>query len=179
MRQTCLLLTTAAALLTGVAAHAEEHGQMNHPMHLAAQGSDPRQPVSLPAEMREHTLASMRDHLQALSEIIAALSSAQYARAARIASTRLGMDSPSAAGCREGNAAQAPMRSTPASMDQEMAQFMPAEMNAIGLEMHQSASAFAAIAAKVGRTGNARPALAALARVTGQCASCHSAYRLQ
>lgn len=177
MRRTSLVFATVTALLSPVAAHAQEH--MNHLKHMAASGGDSRRLVDFPPEMREHTLASMRDHLQALSEILAALSGGQYAKAAGIANARLGMDSPSAEGCRQGDAAQAPAMSAPASMDHRMAQFMPEGMRLLGLEMHKSASAFAAAAARSGKGGNAKPALAALARVTEQCAGCHAAYRLQ
>lgn len=179
MRYTCLALATLTALITSVAAHAQEHGQMDHRQHMAAPANDQRQAVSFPPAMREHTLSSMRDHLQALSEILAAMSGAQYAKAADIAKTRLGMDSPSAAGCKSENAATAPQISRPVDMAQQMAQMMPDGMRNIGLEMHQSASAFAAVAAKTGKRDNAKPALAALARITEQCASCHSAYKLQ
>ena len=52
-------------------------------------------------------------------------------------------------------------------------------MQAIGTEMHRSASRFAVEAANAGATGNVRPALAALARVTQQCVACHATYRMK
>ncbi len=61
----------------------------------------------------------------------------------------------------------------------EVAKFMPAGMQSIGTEMHRSASRFAVEAANAGATGNVRPALAALARVTQQCVACHAAYRMK
>jgi len=178
MRQPFLAATAIVALLSGVAAQAQDHGQMDHRQHMSGTRSDQRQAVNFPPEMREHTLSNMRDHLQALSEILTAMSGAQYARAASIATTRLGLDSPSAAGCKS-EAAGAPLISKPDSMEQQMAQFMPDGMRSFGLEMHKSASAFAAAAAKAGKSGNARPALAALSRITEQCAACHAAYKLQ
>jgi hypothetical protein len=92
---------------------------------------------------------------------------------------RLGLDSPSAEGCKSESAVAAPQMSQPVNMDHRMAEFMPDGMRNIGLEMHKSASAFAVEATKAGKTGNAKPALAALSRVTQQCANCHSAYKVQ
>ena len=43
---------------------------------------DARQLVKFPAQMREHTLANMRDHLLALQEIQSALARSEYDRAA-------------------------------------------------------------------------------------------------
>jgi hypothetical protein len=180
MRRSLLAAVAAIALAGGVSAVAQDHSNpMDHQQHMAAMASDGRELVNFPPAMRAHTLANMRDHLQALSEILTAMSSAQYASAARIADTRLGLASPSAEGCKAEGTAATPQMSQPASMDHQMAQFMPENMRKIGLAMHQSASAFAVAAAKAGRTGNAKPALAALSRVTAQCAACHAAYRVQ
>lgn len=182
MRRTLFAAVAAVALAGGVTAAAQEHtNPMDHLQHTAGTGmpGDGRQLVDFPPPMRAHTLANMRDHLQALSEILTAMSGAQYATAARIADTRLGMDSPSAAGCKAEAAGATPQMSKPAGMDHQMSLFMPEAMRKIGLEMHQSASAFAVTAAKAGKTGNAKPALAALSRVTQQCAACHAAYRVQ
>jgi hypothetical protein len=119
------------------------------------------------------------DHLQALSEILTAMSAGRYAEAANIAGARLGMDSPSAEGCKSEVAAAPAQMSKPAHMDHQMSEFMPEAMRKIGLEMHQSASIFAAEARKASQTGKPQPALAALSRVTQFCVACHSAYRLQ
>lgn len=50
--------------------------------------------VRFPAQMQEHFLATMRDHLAAVSQIQTALAEGQFDKAGRIASTRLGMNSP-------------------------------------------------------------------------------------
>lgn len=185
MRRTLFAAVAAMALAGGVTVSAQDH--TNHMEHIDRQGQmasmgmdgDGRQLVEFPPAMRTHTLANMRDHLQALSEILTAMSAAQYAQAARIADARLGMDSPSAEGCKAEAAGAPPQMSKSAGMDHQMSLFMPENMRKIGLEMHQSASAFAVVAAKAGKTGNAKPALAALSRVTQQCAACHAAYRMQ
>lgn len=187
MKFTAALSATALALAVSTSVDAQPPmNPMEHPNHLAHQqhtgatdGGDGRQLVNFPPEMRQHTLANMRDHLLALSEILAAMAAGQYAKASRVAGSRLGMDSPSAAGCQDEKAAAKPQMSKATGMDHRMGEFMPEGMRQLGLDMHQAASAFAGEAAKAARTGNAKPALAALSRVTQQCTSCHSAYKLQ
>jgi cytochrome c556 len=61
----------------------------------------------------------------------------------------------------------------------EVAQYMPQGMQDVGSAMHRSASRFARMALDASVTNDARPALAALAEVTGNCVACHAGYRLQ
>jgi hypothetical protein len=135
-----------------------DHG--GHAGHDVPAG-DGRQAVEFPEPLRTHTLANMRDHLLAIQEIQQALADGAYDRAAELSERRLGMTSLAAHGAHD------------------VAKLMPAGMQAIGTEMHRSASRFAVEAANAGATGNARPALAALARVTGQCVACHAGYRMK
>lgn len=178
--RTLLVAIATLALLAGLTAQAQEH-EHNHDSRqpMAVSGQDSRQLADFPPAMRDHTLANMRDHLLALSEILTAMSRGQYAQASEIARARLGMDSPSAAGCRGEEAANSSGAPKASDMDHRMAQFMPEGMRNIGLEMHQSASVFADEAARSGRTGNVAPAMAALSRLSQQCAACHSAYKLR
>jgi cytochrome c556 len=183
MRNNLVVPLAAIVLACSTAVFAQDHmGQMNHmdhQKHMASMNEDARQLVNFPPEMRQHTLANMRDHLQALSEILAAMSGAQYAKAGQIADTRLSMNSPSAEGCKGEATANGPQMSKPANMDHQMSQFMPEGMRNIGLEMHQAASNFSIEAKKAAKTNNAKPALAALSKVTQQCSACHSAYKVQ
>ena len=117
---------------------------------------DVRQKVKLPPQMRTHMLANMRDHLQALSEIQAALAAKQLDRAADIAETRIGMTSLTSHGA------------------SHMAQHMPKGMQDIGTEMHHAASRFA----RVAHEGDGQKALENLAQVTQQCVACHAGYRV-
>ncbi|MFA7291128.1 MAG: hypothetical protein WC023_02665 [Rhodocyclaceae bacterium] len=172
------IVFVSLSLSFGLLANAQTHDPAMHRKHMANMPVDGRQLVNFPPPMRDHTLANMRDHLQALSEIIGALSVGNYVQAANIANARLGMESPSADGCASDNSA-APKMSKPASIEQLMNERMPEGMRRIGLEMHKSASAFAVEANKAANSGNAQPALAALSRVTQQCASCHAAYKVQ
>jgi len=149
----------------------------HHPMaghdHAAMTALDGRELVFFPPEMRTHQLRNMRDHLQTVDGILRALATADYQGAARLAEDRLGMDSPSAAGCKpRGADAPAPAKG---SMDEMMEIYMPERMRSIGLAMHTAAGEFAATA----RSGDAKAALGALGRVTELCVTCHSAYRTQ
>jgi hypothetical protein len=157
-----LVLVTAlagfAVLYVGVG-FAQQH--THHSDHAATSAGDTRQFVRFPDELREHTLANMRDHLAALQEIQEALARKQEDKAARIAEERLGMTSLQLHGAHE------------------VAKYMPQGMQDVGSEMHRSASRFAIEAQNAAVTGDLRPALEALSRVTTQCVGCHAGYRLK
>ncbi len=127
---------------------------------LAAQtgaaDQDARTRVDLPDMMKAHMLGNMRDHLQAMSEIQAALAKGQLDKAGDIAETRIGMSSLDSHGA------------------SHLAPFMPKGMQDIGTEMHHAASRFAMIASE----GDLPKALDALSKVTEQCVACHMNYRV-
>ena len=127
---------------------------------LAAE-DDSRVAVDLPAMMRTHMLANMRDHLQAIQEIQSSLAAGDYDAAADIAEKRIGMSSLAAHGA------------------SHMAGFMPKGMQETGTGMHQAASRFAVTAQETAVTRDLPRALGALSRVTEQCVACHTAYRLK
>lgn len=147
-------------LVAGVAlAQQHQHGQ--HMGAGAARPADSRVEVSLPAPLKAHMLANMRDHLAALEEIQRALSEGENARAARIAEQRLGLSSLSLHGAGE------------------VATYMPAGMQDAGTGMHRAASRFVIAAQDASVTGDLKPSMAALADVTAQCVGCHAGYRLK
>jgi hypothetical protein len=98
----------------------------------------------------------MRDHLQAINEIQAALARGEFDKAADIAEARIGMSS---------------LIAHDAS---HMAPFMPKGMQDIGTEMHHAASRFAMTAME----GDLSRSLDALSKVTEQCVACHMSYRV-
>jgi dTDP-4-amino-4,6-dideoxygalactose transaminase len=122
---------------------------------------DARMPVDLPAMMRQHMLANMRDHLKALNEIQAALAARQFDHAADIAEQRLGMTSMVAHG------------------SAHMAPFMPQKMREIGSAMHHAASRFALVATEPASGDHVARSLAALVPVSERCVACHAAFRLK
>ena len=117
---------------------------------------DARQMVVLPDMMQRHMLANMRDHLAAISEILAAMASDEPDLAAEIAETRLGMSSLESHGAAH------------------MADRMPDGMRKAGTDMHRAASRFALRA----QEGDTAAVFEALAAVTTTCVACHAAYRI-
>ena len=160
------LLGAVAAVMATVQAAEQEHNPDMHMQHMQHMGAgetatDTRTIVHFPEKLRIHTLANMRDHLLALSEIQEALAREQFEKAGEIAEQRLGMTSLKLHGAHE------------------VGQYMPKEMAAIGTEMHHAASRFAVVANDSAVVDDVRPALAALSDVTRQCVACHSGFRVQ
>lgn len=157
--RTPLTIAAIAMLMAGsVAAQQHDH---HHHMGQGAPAADTREFVKFPPELVDHTMSNMRDHLQALSEIAAALATSEPDKAAKIAEQRLGMSS------------------LPLHGADEVAKFMPKGMQDAGTAMHKAASRFAIEAQNAGVTGDLKPAVGALAEVTGACVSCHTGYRLK
>jgi hypothetical protein len=150
------LLATAFGAGNLIAADDHVHGHLHH--HPEA--SDTRTLVELPAPMRAHMLANMRIHVTALNEILDALASDQADKAAHVAEWQLGLSS------------------LKAHHADELGKYLPKAMRAIGWKMHSAASRFAIEAQNAGVTDDVKPALAALGKVTAQCAACHAAYRV-
>ena len=94
-------------------------------------------------------------------EIQEAIGRGQEDVASRVAEQRLGMSSLGLHGA------------------QEAAKHMPQGMKDAGTEMHHSASRFAVAVQNAGVTGDLKPAIEALAKVTAACVACHASYRLQ
>lgn len=168
MRRILLFLALAGTGLSATcAAIAQDHDRHVHEMprhdiqqHPSA-SVDARQVVRFPEDLRAHTLANMRDHLLALQEIQEALARQEFERAGDIAEQRLGMTAMKLHGAHE------------------VAKFMPDGMQNAGSEMHRAASRFALAAKDAAATGDFKPVLEAMARITQQCVACHAAYRLQ
>ena len=152
-------------LLAFVLAACATGGSGTHAMHDAgmhgAAAPETRVAVRFPEPLRTHTLANMRDHLATLQQIEDALAGGDSQRAADLAERRLGLSSLEAHGAHD------------------VAPYMPQGMQDLGTGMHKAASRFAIEAANAGATGDPRPALAALSRVTAQCVACHAAYRIE
>lgn len=167
MRRALLAGIGAAGIAVVTVAPAQEHDRSMHqhmmeaPAPVAAMPADTRQIVHFPGDLREHTLANMRDHLLSLQQIEAALATEDYDKAGDIAEKRLGMSSLGLHGAHE------------------VAKYMPKGMQEIGTAMHHSASQFARAAEEASATGDIKPALAALSRITANCVACHGGYRVQ
>ncbi|MEZ5739404.1 MAG: hypothetical protein R3E68_08065 [Burkholderiaceae bacterium] len=102
----------------------------------------------------------MRDHLVTLAGIQQALASGRFDDASDLAENRLGMTSLALHGAHD------------------VAKYMPEGMQAAGTAMHRSASRFAIVVREASATGELKPALAELAKVSQTCVACHAGYRL-
>lgn len=118
--------------------------------------------VTYPPLVKEHTLASMRLHLEGLGKIQDELAQQNFTAAAATARYFLGMNSP----------LNAP------NMRDEV-KFMPPEMKRLGAQMHHAAERFAEAADNADVTGDMPAVLRSLSRLTQTCVACHAAYRLR
>jgi hypothetical protein len=118
---------------------------------------DSRQLVNLPEMMQQHMMSNMRDHLEAINEILVHMANNQLEQAAEVAESRLGMSALELHGA------------------SHMAKFMPEGMRHAGTSMHRAASRFALKA----QEGELLPAYNTLSEVTSACVACHSGYRIR
>lgn len=128
---------------------------------LYATALDARQKVNMPEMMQEHMLGNMRDHLQALQEIQAALAGGDLGRAADVAEQRIGMSSLKSHGAAH------------------MAPYMPKPMQDIGTEMHRAASRFARTVQEAPVKGDLSAVFDGYSKILQQCVACHAAYRVK
>lgn len=129
-----------------------------------ARADDQRQMVTMPAPMQEHMLASMRDHLATLGEILSALAAERFDDAAKVAESRLGMSSYGLHGAAH------------------MAPYMPDGMKQAGNALHHAASRFALAAQEVDLDrsySGMRRLTASLDEMTAACNACHAGYRIR
>lgn len=178
------LATTIVLSIFATAAVAQHADTKSHSAHGGMSLPDSREALHFPPEMQASFLGNMREHMQVVDGILQAVAVGDFAKASRIASERLGLDSPSAAGCKPTDTATAdsalkPKPAAPGSMDEMMALYMPEIMRAMGLSMHTAASEFAVVAAQAAKTRDTTAVVGALSQITQNCVTCHSAYRLR
>jgi hypothetical protein len=149
-----------AALLATACASVDHGLHASHASHEDTM-TEARQAVRFPPALHDHALANMRDHLETLQRVQAALAQGRYDEAAQLAESRLGLTS------------------LPLHGAHDVAPYMPEPMQELGTAMHRSASRFAVEASNASATGDVKPALAALADLTAGCVACHAAYRLE
>lgn len=129
-----------------------------------AGAAEDRELVKMPPMMQEHMLASMRDHLQVLNDMLAAIAAENYVDAAKVAEERLGMSS------------------FPLHDSARMAAFMPKGMQEAGTALHRAASRFAIAATDmdVDRSyGGMTKLTGAISEMTAACNACHAGYRIR
>lgn len=118
----------------------------------ASQTDDPRTSLNLPAPMRRHQLAMMREHLKAVNDIIAYMAEGKFNDASQIAHDKLGLTQ---------------------EMKKMCKMFGNDDFRKIGLAFHKSADALGDTLAK----GDLRQSLRALHSTMNYCIQCHAAFR--
>lgn len=118
---------------------------------------DTRQKFTMPEPVARHMKSIMRDHLLAVHDVLFLLSHNELKLAADTAEQRLGLSSVAPLGAHHVNS------------------YFPKQARGISLQMNRAASRFAEVA----RSGDLTQAVAAMSKVTEQCAACHFGYRLQ
>lgn len=135
--------------------HVMKHGDMKGMMGMhseMARTEDARTSLNLPAPMRYKQLVMMREHLQAVNDIIAYIAEGKFDTASETAHKKLGL--------------------TP-EMKQMCNMFGNNDFRMIGLSFHQSADELGDVL----QTGNVKRSLAALHRTMDKCVSCHATFR--
>ncbi|MDO8465056.1 MAG: cytochrome C [Gallionella sp.] len=127
--------------------------QMQHQNHRHAMSMmDTRTSLGLSAEMKQHQLSNMREHLEAVNSIISLISENKFEDASKIAHGQLGSTPEMLKMCR--------------MMDNE--KFM-----ALGLAFHKSGDDLGDAL----KTKDIKASLRALNKTTQYCVECHAAYR--
>jgi len=158
-----LMIITGAVLLIGFSFHAlaEDHADSMHGMmhqhgmsmmkdHRMA--NDDRISLNLPAGMKQHQLANMRSHLEAVRNIVGLLANSEFDKASSIAHNKLGL--------------------TP-EMKKMCNMFDNDDFRKLGLAFHKSADELGDVLKK----GDLKSSLAALHRTMNSCVQCHATFR--
>jgi len=156
-----IITTTVAIMMLASPALAESmHDMMHHDgkkgmdMHHSdmAQTADSRTSLNLPAPMRVNQLAMMREHLEAVNNIIADIAEGKFDAASKTAHNKLGL--------------------TP-EMKKMCNMFGNDDFRTMGLAFHQSADKLGDVL----KTGNMKRSLAALHNTMNSCVQCHATFR--
>jgi hypothetical protein len=184
-------LLAAAVVLAGGLAHAQ-------PLE------DPRRVIDLPPRVAEQLRAEMRDHMDTLDALVGAVAFGEFARAAKIAESRMRMGHRLDARLRERGYSEAEIEAFREELNQQgwepgrgfggagpasgvaggmgPGRFVPDDFRDMGQTFHQAAEEFAATARDVGdppTVADYENVLAAMQFVTSTCRSCHATFRLE
>ncbi|TAN72608.1 MAG: cytochrome C [Gallionella sp.] len=148
-----LIAVSAFIGITGLnmafaAEHKMQHENHNHTMSM----TDTRTSLGLSAEMKQHQLSNMREHVEAIQSIIGLISENKFEAASKIAHGKLGL--------------------TP-EMQKMCSMFNDEKFKALGLAFHKSGDELGDAL----KTGDVTASLRALNKTMGYCVSCHAAYR--
>ncbi len=126
-----------------------QHYQM---MHMMKAGSDKRTSLQLPEQMKGQQLAMMREHLEAVNDIIADIAAGKFDAASQTAHQKLGL--------------------TP-EMKKMCNMFGNDDFRKLGLAFHKSADHLGDVL----KTGDLKRSLSALHITMNSCVQCHATFR--
>jgi hypothetical protein len=115
-------------------------------------GNDKRMSLKLNAMQKNHQLMNMRDHLEAVQNIVTLLSSEKYDEASKVAYTKLGSTT---------------------EMKLMCASFGDKNFENLGLEFHKSADKMS----EIFKSRDKNKSLEALSNTMNYCVQCHATYR--
>ncbi|TVO76930.1 cytochrome c [Sedimenticola selenatireducens] len=118
---------------------------------------DQRIQLDLPEPMQTHLLASMRQHLVVIDQLLGMLAREDFDKAADLAERELGMSSLDKHGA------------------SHIAKYYPKQSAQFGTNMHKAASRFA----RVAQEGDALAAYKALGEITQNCVGCHATAKVR
>jgi len=155
------MVAAAMCLMVGSpSAQAEDEAPTTHPgmgsahmMHQSSVGaSDKRISLGLAPQQKQHQLANMRSHLEAVQSIVGMLAESRFEEASTVAHEKLGLTPEMKAMCN---------------------MFENKDFKAMGLAFHQSGDALGDAL----KTKNLKQSLKALHTTMDYCIQCHSTYR--
>ena len=127
--------------------------QMHHENHHHAMSTpDTRTSLGLSAEMKQHQLSNMREHVEAIQSIVGLMSESKFEDASKIAHAKLGLT---------------------AEMQKMCGMFENENFKKLGFAFHNSGD-------KLGdalHTGDVNTSLRALNKTMQYCVECHATYR--
>jgi len=154
MKNVIILLATllASGIVSNVYATDENHSMMPMMHHQAATKSDGRTPLGLSPMMKQHQLANMRSHLNAVQSIIGLIAAGSFAQASDIAHSKLGLTK---------------------EMKKMCERFQNKRFRTLGLAFHNSADKLGDILL----TKDSNRSLRALQSTMKYCVECHTTFR--
>lgn len=146
MKQLILMMAMMASASVSMADEPMQH------MHHGDAGDDKRISLGLPPAMKQHQLANMRSHVDAIRQIVGLLADRDFDQAADVAHSKLGLTE---------------------EMKQMCTMFRNEDFNKLGMEFHQSGDALG----EALKTRDVNLSLKALNKTMGYCVQCHATFR--
>jgi len=156
MKQIMILCGTLLVMGLNATSYANaemaDQATQHHMKHMESASSDHRVSLKLTPQMKQHQLANMRSHLEAVRDIIGLMASEKFDEASDIAYNKLGL--------------------TP-EMEKMCSMFGNDGFKQIGLAFHKSADDLGSVL----KTKNATKSLQALRSTMNYCIQCHASFR--